>query len=134
MAFEWTPQMAVDNGQIDEDHQALIGLANRLFMLDHPNQEADEIQKVIRELYDYVTFHFTREEAFMTKIQYPLRKEHMEKHKAIVGEMNHQLTSSHHMVDVLGSFQVLIEKWVMEHIMQEDLQIKQFISRNASGG
>jgi hemerythrin len=131
MTFKWTKNMAVDNGLIDGDHQALIAIANRLSELSHPNQEADEIQSVIRELYDYVSFHFTREEAFMRRILYPHKNEHIEKHRLILSEMNRQLTSSHHLGEVLISFQNLMQKWIMEHIMEEDMQIKAYLSRDA---
>ena len=128
MLFTWTPEMKVDDGQIDGDHQELIAIANRMFNFKNPNREAEEIKQVIRELYDYVNFHFTREEAFMTKIGYPQKEAHMEKHAIIITEMNQQLTSAHHMGEILGSFKALVNRWILDHIMEEDMQIKHFLA------
>ncbi len=56
--FEWTPDMQIDNGLIDEDHKQLFIIANRVFEIDHPNKDVEDLKLAIRELYDYVQYHF----------------------------------------------------------------------------
>lgn len=131
MSFKWTPKMQIDNGLIDEDHKQLISIANRLLELDHPNRDAEELKQIIRELYNYVTFHFAREEGLMYKFKYPEIEAHREKHKAIINDMNFHLTSSHHMADVLIHFKDLVNKWVINHIMEEDKKIHKYLQSNS---
>ena len=83
MGFKWTLEMQIDNGLIDEDHKQLISIANRVLKLDRPNRDAEELKRLIRELYDYVRYHFAREEGFMYKMGYPELEAHRKKHKAI---------------------------------------------------
>jgi hemerythrin len=125
--FEWTSIMSIDNGFIDEDHKQLIELANRVVELHHPNRNAEELKQVIRELYDYVKYHFKREEDLMQKIGYPNMPIHQQKHQDIVKDMNHYLTSSHHMGEMLENFRTLMNKWVLNHIMDEDIQLGEFL-------
>ncbi len=128
MSFKWIPDMQVDNGQVDEDHKKLISLANRVLLLDRPNRDAEEMKRIIRELYDYVKYHFDREEKFMREIKYPAVDEHHERHHHIIADMNHHLTQSHHMSEILSNFRQLVNKWVINHIMEEDLKIKDFMA------
>ncbi len=126
--FEWTRDMSIDNGFIDEDHKKLIDIANHVEQLNHPNRDAEELKLVIRELYDYVKYHFHREEVFMEEVQYPGAEAHHEKHEAIVRDMNHYLTASHHMNEMLENFRNLLNKWVLHHIMSEDIQLHDFMA------
>ncbi|MBT3254746.1 MAG: bacteriohemerythrin [Candidatus Marinimicrobia bacterium] len=125
--FKWTDDMSIDHGFIDEDHKKLFDIANRVDQLNHPNRRAEELKQTIRELYDYVKYHFEREELFMQEIQYPNADVHHEKHEAIVKEMNHYLTTSHHMGEMLENFRLLMNKWVLHHIMDEDIQLREFM-------
>lgn len=125
--FQWNSDMAIDHGFIDEDHKNLIEIANRVESLNHPNRDAEELKQTIRELYDYVQFHFDREEKFMSEINYPYLDEHNRKHGAIVKEMNQYLTSSHHLGEMLENFKTLMNKWVFHHIMEEDGKLRTFL-------
>lgn len=125
--FKWTMDMRIDNDVIDEDHKKLISLANHILELNRPNQDAEALKQAIRELYDYVKYHFAREEVLMVKLKYAAAEEHHEKHAAIVKDMNHYLTSSHHMGEMLSNFRNLMNKWVMNHIMEEDMKFHYFM-------
>lgn len=130
--FQWNSDMAIDQGFIDEDHKKLIEIANRVEKLSHPNRDAEELKQAIRELYDYTKYHFVREEELMDEIKYPDAKEHNQKHGAIVKEMNHFLTSSQHMKEMLENFQKLVNKWVFHHIMAEDGKLRDFLEAQKS--
>ena len=126
--FEWTIDMRIDNDVIDEDHKKLISLANKVMELNHPNRDAEELKVVIRELYEYVQYHFNREEALMSKLEYGAVEEHQQKHEAIITEMNQYLTSSRHMGEMLSNFRQLMNKWVISHIMDEDKKFQHFMA------
>ncbi len=131
--FKWNSDLCIDNGFIDEDHKKLLEIANRVLDLNHPNREAEELKRAIRELYDYVKYHFDREEELMKEIEYPGTESHHLKHEIIVKEMNQYLTSSHHMAEMLSNFRTLMNKWVLYHIMDEDKKLKEFmLARSAS--
>lgn len=132
--FEWTKKMSIDNSFIDEDHQKLIDIANHVIGLNHPGYDPEELKLAIRELYDYVKYHFKREESFMAEIGYPALAEHHEKHATIIKDMNHYLTTSHHMGEMLENFQQLMNTWVINHIMEEDCQLHKFLHSKQDSG
>jgi len=127
--FEWTTDMEIDQGLIDEDHKRLLVIANRVLELDQPNRDAEDLKLAIRELYQYVQYHFKREESFMRESGYPELEEHHRKHQSIIQDMNNTLTRSHHMGDLLANFRDLLDKWVVRHIMVEDKKIHAFIQK-----
>ncbi len=127
MVFEWTNDMMIDNDVIDDDHRKLISIANRIIELNRPNRDAEDLKQAIRELYDYVKYHFDREEVLMRKLDYTEVDNHHLKHVAIIKDMNHYLTSSHHMGEMLSNFRVLMNKWVINHIMEEDKKFHYFM-------
>ena len=126
MTFEWTKKMQIDKGQIDTDHKELLSIANRVLKLNRPKRDAEELKQAIRELYDYVQDHFSREEALMQQWEYPEFDAHHQKHDLIIREMNHCLTSSHHMGELLNNFRTLVNDWVIIHILEEDNKIRVF--------
>jgi len=126
MSFEWAKEMQIDKGQIDADHKELLSIANRVLNLNRPKRDAEELKQVIRELYNYVQYHFSREEALMEKWEYPELDAHHKKHDLIIREMNHCLTSSHHMGELLNNFRTLVNDWVITHILEEDKKIRVF--------
>lgn len=122
--FKWTDELKIDGGQIDAEHQELIRIANRMGEISDPDLESEEIRKVIHALYDYVRTHFSREEVYMEEVGFPLLQEHKIKHEAIISEMNNDLISAGNMGDVLRNFKNLVKRWVVDHITEEDLKIR----------
>jgi len=125
--FEWTEEMSIDDGFIDADHQKLIEIANRVMVLDQSERDAEALTQAIRELYNYVEYHFTREVDFMQHVKYPDVDSHQSKHQAILKEMNKLLNTSQHMGEMLDNFQVLMEDWVLRHIQVEDVKLSTFM-------
>ena len=128
--FEWKSEMAVDNGQVDADHKELFRLANCVLEIDQPRQDIEILKQLIYDLYDYVKFHFSREEDLMRKIGYPELEDHKQKHQFIIADMNHYLKRSHHLGEVLSGFRQLVNRWVVTHIMEEDKKIQTFMNKS----
>jgi len=125
--FQWNREMSIDDGFIDADHQKLIEIANRIAALDPLDYDQEELKQAVRELYDYIRYHFTREVNFMQDIGFDGMQSHQKAHRRIVKEMNHHLTHAHHMGEMLENFQTLMETWIMEHIMVEDIKLRDFL-------
>lgn len=125
--FEWTEELSIDDGFIDADHQKLIEIANRVMVLDQPEKDTEALTQAIRELYNYVEYHFTREVDFMRHVSYPEVDSHQSKHQAILKQMNQLLNTSQHMGEILENFQALMEDWVLRHIKIEDVKLSAFM-------
>ncbi len=127
MTFKWTKDMRIDDGQIDADHKKLISIANKVLTLEQSSKRADELKQLIQDLYEYVKYHFAREEDLMQKLEYPDMKSHQTKHENIILAMNLFLANAQNMDEILVNFRKLVSKWVIDHIMDEDKKLQRFM-------
>ena len=127
MTFKWTKEMRIDDGQIDADHKKLISIANKVLTLEQSSKRADELKQLIQDLYEYVKYHFAREEDLMQKLEYPDMKSHQTKHENIILAMNLFLANAQNMDEILVNFRKLVSKWVIDHIMNEDKKLQRFM-------
>ena len=72
----WHSDYAIGVEEVDLDHQRLFSLIEVTFIAAQQNIGANDLQDVIRELVNYASAHFDREEELMTKIGYPFLAEH----------------------------------------------------------
>ena len=131
MSLEWTKKMQIDNGQIDADHKELLSIANRVLNLYLRKRDIEELKQAIRELYNYVQYHFSREELLMQQWEYPEFVAHQQKHELILREMHQKLTNSHHVGELLNNFRTFVNDWVIMHILEEDKKIRVFMESKA---
>ncbi|MCF7824693.1 MAG: hemerythrin family protein [Candidatus Marinimicrobia bacterium] len=125
--FLWDPAYSIDHGVIDDEHKRLLGIARRVLDIETVAGKKEEIKDIVKEFYDYARTHFEHEEKLMAEIQYPLLEKHKKKHAEIVADMNHYLSSDTYLSQLLSDFRVLAIKWVLNHILDEDLQIRDFL-------
>ncbi|MCF7809251.1 MAG: hemerythrin family protein [Candidatus Marinimicrobia bacterium] len=126
--FLWKAEYAIDQGTIDNEHQRLFGMARHILDLELGPDKLEEFKTIVREFYDYTATHFEHEERYMTDIHYPDLNDHKAKHKAIISEMNHYLSTDRKFSLLLSNFKSLAVKWVFDHILDEDLKIKKFLT------
>ena len=74
--FVWDDRFVTGVGSIDEDHQVLLGLVNRLHNAMLTGTARKDIENIIDEMVRYTKSHFAREEDLMLKTQYSELAEH----------------------------------------------------------
>lgn len=98
----------------------LSSIAGELDEIHNPEEQGPEIIYLINHIRKYVQEHFTDEEAFLEKHNYPDLDKHRETHKSIVAEINHTLTKSKDLHSLLDQLRYLITVWIREHILETD--------------
>ncbi|HEY0845433.1 MAG TPA: bacteriohemerythrin [Noviherbaspirillum sp.] len=128
----WTQDLAIGNEMIDEDHQAIFEIANRLQAEIATRMSAEEqeepqhsiVGEVLVELIEHTGGHFMREEALMQSISFPWYEEHKLQHKMLMNKVN-----SLHREFMRGRNDVSLEvaefvlKWMIPHIMHADMEL-----------
>jgi hemerythrin len=72
MAFlNWNESFAVGIKDIDFQHKKLIELINKLHDSLNNGQRRREVEVIINALSSYFDYHFTEEESFLKRINYP---------------------------------------------------------------
>jgi hemerythrin-like metal-binding protein len=118
--LEWSPAIAVGHPDIDQQHQKLIALANRLNAAMHSGRSREELGQLLKELVDYTVGHFDFEDRLMQKHGYRQREAHLAEHRKLVSEVGRfqqQFESGKAMPIELMA---LIRDWLVNHIMKVD--------------
>lgn len=124
VSFEWTENMVIDQGVLDAQHRRWLDIANRLLSIDRPAMQREQTRSTISELYEYTNTHFRTEEAILSRLQYPRLAEQKAQHHRIAADMHCNLLESRHINNLVGGLQQMLKGWVLDHILDEDLLIR----------
>ena len=119
--IEWTEAFSVGIKQIDEQHQQLFSLINVLYDSIKRNAGEKVIGHTLKELRDYVSYHFKAEEAWMKMLHYPDFAKHLQEHVDATKQVNkfiidYSRGSKTVPLDVLR----FMSNWLQNHILQID--------------
>lgn len=67
---------------IDAQHKYFIGIINQSYNFCEKNSK--EEQKILDDLVSYARIHFTTEEAYFERWNYPFKEEHIREHEKIL--------------------------------------------------
>jgi len=123
----WNEDYCIGHDLIDSEHKRLFEIADRIFAIKNPLMDEAAIRKSVHELYDYMKKHFEHEEQYMTDVSYSDSQMHKERHSEIIGEMNDILRFSKNYIQIENRLVALMRKWLIDHILKEDLKVKKAI-------
>ena len=118
----WTDEMSVGVEIIDEDHQRLFILLNRLGYSLREQSTSEVMTKVLSDLSDYTDYHFNREEILMEVCDYPEIDLHKRVHRALrtqVAKYRQAFQQDPAAVDI-RQLRDFINDWLIDHIMVMD--------------
>ncbi len=121
--FEWRDEYCTGDLKVDDQHQYLFKLANKLLVTG-----TSECKPIIMELYEYTRIHFKDEEAIMKEFKYPDLKDHKIIHTNLISSLNNiadQFVESEESRDDLVA---LFGNWIINHILNEDLRFANYVA------
>jgi len=121
MVLIWTPEYSVNIKTIDNQHQELVNMLNRLFVAVAQREGNNVIGGILEALRSYTKTHFSLEERLMEQAQYPDLEAHKLEHQKLIGQLD-ELCRKHLTEDKPIYFEVLrfLKTWLKEHISGED--------------
>lgn len=128
----WDDALSVGVGEVDSQHQVLIGLLNQLHEGRTAGKGNDALAKILGELATYTVEHFTFEERLLEEHGYPELPGHKESHRKLTQKV----------FDFKGAFEagqgtlsadlfLFLRSWLNGHIRGSDRQYGRFL--NARG-
>jgi hemerythrin len=119
--FKWSPEYSVNIKTIDNQHQELVNMLNRLFVAVAQREGNQVIGGILEALRSYTKTHFSLEERLMEQAQYPDLEAHKREHQKLIEQLD-QLCRKHLTEDKPIYFEVLrfLKTWLKEHISVED--------------
>jgi hemerythrin-like metal-binding protein len=125
--LEWQNEYCLGHDVIDSEHKKLFEIANKIFAINNPQTDSKIIEQLIHQLYDYMRYHFGHEEEYMDEVSFEKIEQHKKRHGEIIEEMNKILNESRDFNILELKLVYVMQKWVLIHILEEDLKIKKAI-------
>ncbi len=113
----YTDSFSVSVQQYDNDHIKIFEYVNKIHNLVKDGAVSDRILSVMKELAQFTTDHFAREEVNFNKTSYPDTTKHIEIHTKLlktVGEIITKLEANER-VDLIEVL-MFLKKWLVDHI------------------
>jgi hemerythrin len=126
--FTWSQtDLTVSVTKMDDEHQKLIDIMNRLHERNEANAPKQELSTILNELGEYTVKHFTHEEAYMESINYPKLSIHKTIHASLLEKFSfHKKDFLMNHDKVSREFFDFLTMWLRAHIQGIDRQYGDF--------
>jgi hemerythrin len=129
--IKWSAELSVNIKEIDEQHQTLIGIINRMNdMVAAGNRvERSKMRRIFAELADYTAHHFKTEEELFFTHHYPQGEEHKKQHNDLAMQLLElQIGFSKGEKDVSQEMMNFLNDWLIKHILGSDKEYAVFLN------
>jgi hemerythrin-like metal-binding protein len=118
----WDDRLKTGHGAMDEQHEALVEILNRLHEAMHQGRGKAELEGILVLFQDYAQTHFAAEEAWMERSQYAGTARHRQIHADLTVQVR-ELVAKFQLESGGFSLQMMnfLEDWLVRHIESEDL-------------
>jgi hemerythrin len=131
MAFmEWDDSFSVNVAEIDDQHKKLIGMVNT-FNDSIIDDKKAAFGDLLSSLVDYAAYHFSTEEKYMDKFNYPGTEAHKSEHELFAAKA---LDVKKRFEDgtLVISLEVteFLKNWIANHVLGTDKKYSQCFNDN----
>lgn len=135
--FPWTPDFSVGVFHLDEQHQEMMMLINKLFESLLHGTNTQDVDGYIAKLKSHTQKHFTLEEHTMEVTSYPPEDtaRHREIHAKFLQRLNEFETSALRaegtleLYDLTRELAHYLKAWTIEHLTGEDRKLGRHLNR-----
>lgn len=125
----WTPDYSIGVFRLDEEHQEMVVLVNKLFESLLQGTNTRKIDAYIEELRDKTNTHFRTEEIVMRETSYPDIEAHLAEHAAFLADLAkydaraHEAAGTLEMYDLTRELSQYLKDWLHTHICITDKKL-----------
>ncbi|NVN97776.1 MAG: hemerythrin family protein [Geobacteraceae bacterium] len=121
--IEWSDSFSVKVKEIDDQHKKLIGMINKLHDAMLANRGREVQAEIIFEMLEYVSYHFTTEEKYMSSFAYPGYEAHKREHLEFAAEVADLKARIDRGALILSIMPLsLLRDWLQNHILGTDMK------------
>jgi len=127
--FEWKDKYSLNIEEIDQQHQSLFRMVNRLWRESMGPVGKRAFLLRVKEILDYAENHFETEEKYFKMYHYPEREAHSIEHDFFLQKIRYFLQddTSKTVPELLGEVIEFLEGWLIHHLMFVDQKYKKYI-------
>jgi hemerythrin-like metal-binding protein len=127
----WNESLSVKIASIDDQHKKLIELINDFY--DNVSKSANDelILKLVKGMKTYTIHHFSTEELYMKRLNYPGYEEHKKEHQNFIDKVN-AVEEKLQKGTIVVSFEItsFLKDWIKNHIQNTDKKYTEFFLKN----
>ncbi|MFA5163304.1 MAG: bacteriohemerythrin [Patescibacteria group bacterium] len=131
--IKWEDSFSVGVHEIDEQHQKIIEIINRLSQMYEKKEVQDFVlEDIIKELSDYADYHFATEEKYFKKFAYEKTEGHIAMHNNYrdkIGELRVKYLADKK-EDVFFELTNYLHDWWLWHINNADKEYTECFQNN----
>ncbi|MGA3286709.1 MAG: bacteriohemerythrin [Bacteroidota bacterium] len=119
--IEWNNTFSVEIQKIDEQHKKFFSIINVLYDAIMQGKGEEVVGSVLKELQQYVIFHFKSEESWMEMYNYPDINKHILEHEGAIQKVN-KLVLEYERGQQTVDIELLkfLSDWLQNHILKAD--------------
>jgi hemerythrin len=128
MEITWSPRYDTGIRIIDEQHQELFGIVDRLRRMIEEGAARNAVEALLGDLLACSERHFATEETYMSKFSYPDFPQHVSEHASMLTslqELQAGFQESHQSMTLMVS--TFMVGWLKHHISDGDLGFVTFL-------
>ena len=132
--MEWTEDLAVDGGRIDEQHRELFDRINKLVAAIKSKTCKLEIGPTTKFLEEYVVEHFRDEEGIMREAGYPDHEAHKAVHDGFIRDfeaLKAELEGESSSYTKSAYTNQMVVDWIINHIKELDKAFGKYLRSRA---
>jgi hemerythrin len=119
--FTWYKHYSVNNDELDNHHQALFDIFNRLYGNCFSHDIPNCLEQIIEELLSYSHYHFIAEEQHMRDIGFNEIDQHIMEHRLFMKKiLELQQVADNNEPEAIRELIEFLGKWLLRHVLDED--------------
>jgi len=129
--LKWSEEFELGNDLVDSQHKRLFELVSDIDRACYEGEDTDILCKTLDFLLQYTVLHFNDEEALQIKCNFPEYEKHKNMHnefETIVSGKVAEFKEKGSTKDLSDAVNDFVIKWLLNHILKEDMRIKEYIS------
>ncbi len=128
-SITFSDHLTIGHEAIDSQHQEWIEVANQLLRIDDPVEDCEAFSAALLHLIRYTRHHFATEEGLMEQWAYPRVEAQRQAHARILADLSASLDEDRSSCEVAQKIHEMLERWIIEHLLQEDLLLRDFLAQ-----
>ena len=120
MNIQWTEDVALHIGEIDDQHKKIFTMINALYKAISKGSDKSDALDALKDMADYAIEHFSKEERYMRQAGYPHMDEHKSEHDdffSTLEDFEKRYKTGDVSVEEISGF---LNGWIENHIMGTD--------------
>lgn len=125
----WEAEYDIGIPEIDNQHQQLVNIINRLYEAIKYRLDDGVYQAIINQLVDYTQYHFKSEEKYIKYLIKKDRRLHVLQHQSFIKEVIQLQEQGLQRASAIEVWYFLSD-WLITHIVSEDIKLFKHYTRH----